>query len=33
MSNMFAAAIQDEAALKSALSDADIAPMLMVLAQ
>jgi 4-hydroxyacetophenone monooxygenase len=33
MSNMFAAAIQDETALKSALSDADIAPMLMVLAQ
>ncbi len=30
---MFAAAVQDESALRAALADADIAPMLMVLAQ
>jgi 4-hydroxyacetophenone monooxygenase len=33
MSNMFAAVVQDEEALRSALAEADIAPMLMVLAQ
>jgi 4-hydroxyacetophenone monooxygenase len=32
-SPMFAAAVQDEAALRAALADSDIAPMLMVLAQ
>src|SRR4051794_28731407 len=33
MSNMFEAAVQDEGALRAALAEADIAPMLMVLAQ
>jgi 4-hydroxyacetophenone monooxygenase len=33
MSNMFEAAVRDEAALRTALAEADIAPMLMVLAQ
>ena len=33
MSNMFDAVVRDEAALRAALAEADIAPMLMVLAQ
>ena len=33
MNNVFAAAVQDEPALRAALADADIAPMLMVLVQ
>lgn len=33
MSNIFEAAVRDEATLRAALADADIAPMLMVLSQ
>jgi len=33
MTNMFDAVVRDEAALRAALAEADIAPMLMVLAQ
>src|SRR3954466_14730989 len=33
MGNMFEAAVRDEGALRAALAEADIAPMLMVLAQ
>ena len=33
MSNIFEAAVRNEATLRAALADADIAPMLMVLSQ